>query len=38
MIQVTDLSFGFPQKELYHHVCFTIEQGDHAVLIGSNGT
>ena len=38
MIQVTDLSFGFPQKELYHHICFTIEQGDHAVLIGSNGT
>lgn len=38
MIKVTDLSFGFPQKDLYTQVCFTIEEGNHAVLIGSNGT
>lgn len=38
MIKVTDLSFGFPQKELYNCICFSIDRGDHAVLIGSNGT
>lgn len=38
MIKVTDLSYGFPQKDLYNQVCFEIEAGDHAVLIGSNGT
>lgn len=38
MIKVTDLSFGFPEKDLYEEVCFTIEEGEHAVLIGSNGT
>lgn len=38
MIKVTELSFGFPQKDLYNHICFEIEKGDHAVLIGSNGT
>lgn len=38
MIKVTDLSFGFPQKDLYNKVCFQIEEKDHAVLIGSNGT
>lgn len=38
MIKVTDLSFGFPQKELYNKICFEIEEKDHAVLIGSNGT
>ena len=38
MIKVTDLSFGFPQKDLYNKICFEIEEKDHAVLIGSNGT
>lgn len=38
MIKCTNVSFGFPQKDLYHDICFEIEQGDHAVLIGSNGT
>lgn len=38
MIKVTDLSYGFPQKDLYNKICFEIERGDHAVLIGSNGT
>jgi len=38
MIKVTDLSFGFPQKDLYNNICFEIENGEHAVLIGSNGT
>lgn len=38
MIKVENLSYGFPEKELYHEVSFTIEDFQHAVLIGSNGT
>jgi len=38
MIKVTNLSFEFPQKDLYKSICFEIEDGEHAVLIGSNGT
>ncbi len=38
MIKVENLSYGFPEKELYHEVSFTIEDFEHAVLIGSNGT
>lgn len=38
MIKVENLSFGFPEKELYKEVSFTIEDGQHCVLIGSNGT
>ena len=38
MIKFTDVSFGFPQKDLYNEICFEIVAGDHAALIGSNGT
>jgi ATP-binding cassette subfamily F protein 3 len=38
MIRVEKVSYGFPQKELYKDVSFTIEDGQHCVLIGSNGT
>lgn len=38
MIKFTDVSFGFPQKELYEKICFEIEEKEHVVLIGSNGT
>ncbi len=38
MIKFTDVSFGFPQKDLYNKICFEIENGEHAALIGSNGT
>lgn len=38
MIKFTDISFGFPQKDLYNEICFEIVEGDHAALIGSNGT
>ena len=37
MIRFENVSFGFPQKDLYEDISFEIEQGDHAVLIGSNG-
>lgn len=38
MIKVEKLSYAFPEKDLYKEVSFSIEDGQHAVLIGSNGT
>ena len=38
MIYAEKLSFGFPQKELFHDISFTLERDRHCVLIGSNGT
>ncbi len=38
MIQVEKLSYEFPDKELYKDVSFTLEDGQHCVFIGSNGT
>ncbi len=38
MIKVEKLSYAFPEKDLYKDVSFTIEDGQHVVLIGSNGT
>ncbi|MBR3704383.1 MAG: ABC-F family ATP-binding cassette domain-containing protein [Oscillospiraceae bacterium] len=38
MIYAEKLSFGFPQKELFHDISFTLERDKHCVLIGSNGT
>ncbi|MDT3844304.1 MAG: ATP-binding cassette domain-containing protein [Bacillota bacterium] len=37
MIKFENVSFGFPQKDLYEDISFSIEAGDHAALIGSNG-
>lgn len=38
MIKVENLSFGFPNVELYHNVSFSLENGQHCAFIGSNGT
>ena len=38
MLKVTELSYGFPQKDLYNKISFTVEDGQHCVLIGTNGT
>ncbi len=38
MIQVEKLSYGFPSKDLYDEISFTLETGCHCALIGSNGT
>lgn len=38
MIKVEKLSYSFPAKDLYNEVSFSIEEGQHTVLIGSNGT
>ncbi len=37
MIRVEKLSYGFPAKDLYKEVSFTLEMGEHAAFIGSNG-
>ena len=38
MIRVENLSYGFPAKNLYNNISFTLETGQHCALIGSNGT
>ncbi len=38
MIRVEKLSYGFPAKDLYKDVSFTIETGQHCAFIGSNGS
>ena len=38
MIKFTDVSFCYPQKDLYEKISFSIESGEHAALIGSNGS
>lgn len=37
MIRVENLSYGFPAKDLYNDVSFSLELGQHCALIGSNG-
>jgi len=37
MITVEKLSYGFPEKDLYNEISFTLQAGDHCALIGSNG-
>ncbi len=37
MIQVEKLSYGFPAKDLYKEVSFTLKIGQHCAFIGSNG-
>ena len=38
MIKIHKLSYGFPAKDLYNDISFTIERGQHCALIGINGT
>lgn len=38
MISVENLSYSFPQKDLYNNISFTLEEGQHCAFIGSNGT
>ncbi len=38
MIYAEDLSFGFPQRELFEKLNFHLEKDRHCALIGSNGT
>lgn len=38
MIKAENLSYGFPDIELYRGISFTLHEGEHCALIGSNGT
>ena len=38
MIKVDNLSYSFPQKDLFNNISFTLEDGQHAALIGTSGS
>lgn len=38
MITVDNLSFSYPQKDLYKNISFRLEYGQHCAFIGSSGT
>jgi ATP-binding cassette, subfamily F, member 3 len=38
MIKVENLSFSFPQKELYKKISFTLEEAQHCAFIGTSGS
>lgn len=38
MIKVDNLSYSFPQKDLYTNVSFTLEEGQHCAFIGASGS
>lgn len=38
MIKIDNLSYSFPQKDLYSNISFTLEDGQHCAFIGTNGS
>ncbi|WP_040951023.1 ABC-F family ATP-binding cassette domain-containing protein [Gorillibacterium massiliense] len=38
MINVDNLSFSFPQKDLYKDISFKLEEGQHCAFIGTSGS
>lgn len=38
MIKIENLSYSFPQKDLYNNISFTLEDGQHCAFIGTSGT
>lgn len=38
MIHVKNLSYSYPEKDLYNKISFTIKPGQHCALIGTSGT
>ncbi len=38
MIKVENLSFSFPEKDLYHKISFTLEDNQHCAFIGTSGS
>jgi ATP-binding cassette subfamily F protein 3 len=38
MIKVDNLSYAFPQKDLYNKISFTLEDGQHCAFIGTSGS
>lgn len=38
MIKIDNLSYSFPQKDLYNNISFTLEDGQHCAFIGTSGS
>jgi ATP-binding cassette subfamily F protein 3 len=38
MIKIENLSYSFPQKNLYNKISFTLEDGQHCAFIGTSGS
>lgn len=38
MIKIDNLSYSFPQKDLYNNISFTLEDGQHCAFIGASGS
>ena len=38
MITVKNLSYGYPQQDLFHNISFTLEEGQHCAFIGVSGS
>ena len=38
MITLENLSFGFPRKDLFDKISFTLEKGNHCAFIGTSGS
>ncbi|WP_332527207.1 ATP-binding cassette domain-containing protein [Niameybacter sp.] len=38
MIKVDNLSYSFPEKDLYNNISFTLEEGQHCAFIGTSGS
>lgn len=38
MIKVDNLSYSFPQKDLFNKISFTLEEGQHCAFIGTSGS
>jgi ATP-binding cassette subfamily F protein 3 len=38
MLKIDNLSYSFPQKDLYNNISFTLEDGQHCAFIGTSGS
>jgi ATP-binding cassette subfamily F protein 3 len=38
MIKINNLSYSFPQKDLYKNISFTLQDDQHCAFIGSSGS
>jgi len=38
MIQLENISYSFPMKELYNNISFTLDEGAHCAFIGTSGS
>ncbi|EPR07735.1 ABC-F family ATP-binding cassette domain-containing protein [Ruminiclostridium papyrosolvens] len=38
MIKVNNLSYSFPQKDLFKNISFTLEDGQHCAFVGTSGS